>query len=135
MSPESKDRRKHNRVAKSLRLKPAEGRNGFMELQCTNISLGGACCISKVNFPVMTKLLMHLYLHETDGHKLSADVPLSIHAYVVRSEKIKKGKNKNRYLLALFFKEMENAQAHLLREFIEKAAQRGAAKGKKVVLC
>lgn len=117
-----------------MKLEPVLGEDGFLEMQCKNISLGGACCISRVNFPVMTKLLMHIYI-PSNGQAAASGTPLAINAYVVRSEKIKKGKDRNRYMLALFFQKMEESKARILRHFIEKMGGRGSANGKKALPC
>jgi len=119
MSPKTMERREHKRVAGTLRFKSADN-DTFIEMQCKNVSLGGAYCISKVGFPLMTKMMIHIYLPGRDGRTALSGSPLAINAYVVRSEKIEKGPDRNHYHLAIFFKELDASQAEMLREFIKK---------------
>ncbi len=119
MSPKGIERRGHKRVRKSLRLESSDNGN-FIEMRCKNISLGGASCISDVGFPLMTKLMLHLYLPSADDRSAVSASPLPINGYVVRSDRITKGLNKNRFHLAIFFKKLEKVQAELLIDYLRK---------------
>jgi hypothetical protein len=96
-------------------------------MECKNISIGGANCISDTDFPVMTKMLVHLFLSSKDGRFARSASPVSVKAYVVRCEKIGRGKNKNRYELALFFYNMEDSQAQLLNKYLQRPTKKRGA--------
>jgi len=129
MSPKGFERREHKRVKGTIRFKSADNGN-FIEMQCKNISLGGAYCISEVSFPPMTKLILYLYLPSADGHAAISASPLAINAYVVRSERITTGRDQNRYHLAIFFKELAKSQAASLRKYIKKTSASKNSPGK-----
>ncbi len=127
MSPKGDERRKHKRLKKNLTLRSVSKDYGFISMECRNISAEGAYCLSDIKFPFMTKMLVHLFPSSMDGRSARLASPLSINAYVVRCEKIRSGKNKNRFQLALFFYDMEDSQSHLLKEYIQKSVKRRAA--------
>ena len=120
MSPRGDERREHKRLKKNLTLRSVSKEHGFISMECRNISVGGAYCISDTRFPFMSRMLVHLFLSSKDGRFARLASPLSLKAYVVRCEKINGGKNKNRFQLALFFYNMEDSQTHLLKEYLQR---------------
>lgn len=127
MSPRGKERREYKRLKKKLTLRSVSRKHGFISMECKNISVGGAYCISDIEFPVMTKMLVNLFLSSKDGRSARSATPLSLSAYVVRCEKIENAKGKDRYELALFFYQLEDAQAQLLEKYLQRPTKKRGA--------
>jgi hypothetical protein len=127
MSPKGKERREYKRLKKKLTLRSVSKKHGFISMECKNISIGGAHCISEAKFPVMTKMLVHMFLSSKDGRSARSASPLALKAYVVRCEKIESAKGKNLYELALFFYQPEDSQAELLKKYLQRPTKKRGA--------
>lgn len=131
MSPKGKERREHKRLKKKLTLQSVSKEHGFISMECKNISIGGAHCISDSKFPVMTKMLVHMFLSSKDGRSARSATPLALEAYVVRCERIKSAKGEILYELALFFYQPDDSQVKLLKKYLKKPTKKRGAPLKK----
>jgi len=113
MSPtDHKEKRASPRVAADLKLYLAE-KGEMLEMQLTNVSLGGAYCHSPRPIEPMTKIEVVLELPVTDGVR-----PVRTEAVVVRAERESAcdGKDVPSYHLALWFQKMsEEHRTQLMR--------------------
>jgi hypothetical protein len=83
-----------------------------------NLSAGGVCCTSSVDFPEMTRLAVRLLLPGSDSGGNGAE-PVDVEAVVVRRTQLGSSVgNGERYELALFFTHLEDDHRARLQEYI-----------------
>ena len=112
---DSKEKRGSPRVAADLKLHlDAEGE--MVEMQVSNVSLGGAYCHSPRPIEAMTKIEVVLELPAEDG----AVEPLRTEAVVVRAERESAcdGKDIPSYHLALWFQRMSQEHRTQLMRYL-----------------
>jgi hypothetical protein len=109
-----KEKRGNPRIAADLRLH-LDSQGEMVEMQVSNVSLGGAYCHSPRDIEPMTKIEVVLELPGDDG-----PVPVRTEAVVVRSERqvACEGHDTPSYRLALWFQRMHEDHREQLMRFL-----------------
>ena len=119
MSKSTTERRAHARVDHQVEIEGAPQPDGAVARMVThNLSPGGVCCTSSVDFPEMTRLAVRLLLPASGGPE-SGGGPVDVEAVVVRRTPLASAVgNDGRYELALFFTHVEDEQRERLQEYL-----------------
>jgi hypothetical protein len=118
MSPRGKEKRRHDRVSDRLTLRTLSSDLGTVELETSNLSLGGAYCLSSRSIAPMTRLHLNIFLPSTDGRPAQLHYPLEVEAVVVRSERLNGAEANGSYRLALFFADMNDKDRQELARYL-----------------
>jgi hypothetical protein len=118
MSPRGREKRRHDRVSEQLTLRTLTSDLGTIEMETSNLSLGGAYCLSSRSIPPMTKLHLNIFLPSTDGRPARLHYPLEVDAVVVRSERLDERQDNGSYRLALFFADMNDKDRQELARYL-----------------
>jgi len=124
---QSKDARRHPRVAQRIRVRSSS--REAAELETIDLSAGGFSCTAPAFLPLMTKMAISLVLPDPtrprtgdgDGHET-----VNGEAVVVRSEPAAPVDGKAWYRVALFFSRMDEADRRRLLDFLERHSAKAA---------
>lgn len=115
------ERRAHERLSTNIAIegKPDQG-DVVARMVTRNLSLGGLYCTSTTDFPEMTRLAVRLML-PLSGDEAGAEAdPVDLEAVVVRREKAPASNGGDRFDLALFFTNVDEATRSRLQTFIDR---------------
>lgn len=118
MSPRGQEKRKHGRVSPNLTLQTIGSEYGTIEMEISNLSLGGAYCLSSREIPAMTQLHLNIFLPSSDGHEARLHNPLEVEAVVVRAEDANGHGGDPAWRLALFFSRMDEHDREILAQYL-----------------
>ncbi|TDI28106.1 MAG: PilZ domain-containing protein [Acidobacteria bacterium] len=118
MSPRGQEQRKHDRVSRPLTLRTISSEYGTIEMEISNLSLGGAYCLSTREIPAMTQLRLNIFLPSTDGHAARLHFPIDVEAVVVRAEDVNGHDGDPAWRLALFFSRMATQDREVLARYL-----------------
>lgn len=115
MSPRGHEKRRHSRISEGLTLRMVAGNDDFgtIELETSNLSLGGAYCLCNRSIEPMTCLKLEIFLPSTDGRTARLHYPIEVDAVVVRSEELD-----DSYRLALFFSGIAEKDRAILASYL-----------------
>ncbi len=114
---ETKDKRRHPRVAQRLRVRSTL--REAVELETVDLSAGGLRCTAPVFIPPMTKMALSLVLPPPAGSVGAREQTVRGETVVVRTEPSSpEKKNGGLYHVALFFSRMDEADRQKLHEFL-----------------
>ena len=87
MSPRGKEKRRHGRLQERVTLRTVSTAGlGTIVMETSNLSLGGAYCLSDREIPPLTRLQLNIFLPSTDGRTAQLHYPIEVDAVVVRTE-------------------------------------------------
>ncbi len=118
MSPRGQEKRKHDRVSRPLTLQTISAEYGTIEMEISNLSLGGAYCLSTREIPAMTQLRLNIFLPSSDGHEARLHFPIDVEAVVVRAEDVNGNGGDPAWRLALFFSRMAEQDREVLARYL-----------------
>jgi len=118
MSPRGQEQRKHDRVSPNLTLQTIGSEYGTIEMEISNLSLGGAYCLSSREIPAMTRLRLNIFLPSSDGHEARLHFPIDVEAVVVRAEGVNGHGGDPAWRLALFFSRMAAQDREVLARYL-----------------
>ena len=112
------ERRAHPRHEKKAEVHGAPQAGGTAARMITSdLSVGGLHCVSKSDFPEMTRLAVRLMLPErTNGAERTES--LDLEAVVVRRQEFQSSDGDPHYELALFFTHVEKADRERIARFL-----------------
>jgi hypothetical protein len=114
---ETKDKRRHPRVAHRLRVRSTL--REAVELVTIDLSAGGLRCTAPVFIPPMTKVALSLVLPPIAGAADDWERTVEGEAVVVRTEPSgPRKRNDGLFDVALFFSRMDEADRQRLQEFL-----------------
>jgi hypothetical protein len=124
---QSKDARRHPRVAQRIRVRSSS--REAVELETIDLSAGGFSCTAPAFLPLMTKMAISLVLPDPararggdgDGHET-----VNGEAVVVRSEPAAPVDGKATYRVALFFSRMDDEDRRRLLDFLGRHSAKAA---------
>lgn len=117
MTEQRVERRAHRRVKAGFELQGLAQGDVVARMTASDLSLGGICCVSGVDFPEMTRLGVRLMLPLDDSGE---PVAVEAEAVVVRREvrPSAAGNDDARYKLSLFFTRLDAASKQNIATFI-----------------
>ena len=118
MSPRGQEKRRHDRVSPNLTLQTIGSEYGTIEMEISNLSLGGAYCLSSKETPAMTRLRLNIFLPSTDGHDARLHFPIDVEAVVVRAEDVNGHGGDQAWRLALFFSRIAEQDRQALARYL-----------------
>ena len=100
------EKRRYPRIPDRLSVRSASPDHGAAEMTTTNLSLGGACVVSRRFLPLMTRVEVTLHL-PPESEEEARPRAVKAEAVVVRVEPARPGPEDAAYELALFFSRLE----------------------------
>ena len=118
MTKNPAERRTHPRTATELELQVTPEKGGVVaRVVARNISMGGLYCMSKADFPEMTRLEVRLMLPLRNGHRGDSE-PLDVEAVVVRRREVPSSNGDPRFELGLFFTNLDDSARETIKRFL-----------------
>lgn len=123
VSKSTTERRAHARVDHQLEIEGTQHPDGAVARMVShNLSTGGVCCTSSVDFPEMTRLAVRLMLPASDGPGGDGEA-VDAEAVVVRRRPLASSVgNDGKFELALFFTHVEDEHRERLQEYLRDRA-------------